>query len=83
MHRRYIRGMAVALLIGSLPLVGGCESAPATGRSFFTGGMTPEKEARIGQQENEKVLKQFAGAALARLKKAISDLNAVLRDVGA
>ncbi len=54
--------MAVALLIASPPVLGGCESAPATGRSFFTGGMTPEKEARIGLRENQKVLKQFAGA---------------------
>ncbi len=62
MRRRYIRGIAVALLIAPLPLLGGCERAPATGRSFFTGGMTPEQEARIGLQENAKVLKQFAGA---------------------
>jgi predicted Zn-dependent protease len=36
--------------------------APGTGRTIFTGGLTPEKEAELGAEENKKVLKEFGGA---------------------
>jgi predicted Zn-dependent protease len=50
----------VGLLI--LPALGACETAPATGRTIFTGGMSAEDEARLGYQEHQKILPQFGGA---------------------
>ena len=42
-------------------LLAGCATAPATGRTFFTGGMSAEDEARLGQQQHEKIVPQFGG----------------------
>lgn len=42
-------------------LLAGCATAPATGRTFFTGGMSAEDEARLGLQEHQKIVPQFGG----------------------
>ncbi|HMA16270.1 MAG TPA: M48 family metalloprotease [Kiloniellaceae bacterium] len=52
------RLVAVTLLL----LLGACATAPGTGRTFFTGGLSEEGEADLGQQEHPKVLAQFGGA---------------------
>lgn len=56
------RFLATSALLGVLAVLSGCETAPATGESFFTGGLTKDKEAALGAQEHEKILKQFGGA---------------------
>ncbi len=58
-HSPLRRSAALILVLAGL---GACAVAPGTGRTIFTGGMTPEEEAAIGFQENEKVLAQFGGA---------------------
>ncbi len=69
--------VAVAALV--VPgLLAGCATAPATGRTFFTGGMSPEDEARLGLQEHEKIVPQFGGvyenAALSAYISSIGNL---------
>ena len=39
----------------------GCEVNPATGRTTFTGLMSPAEEARIGAEQNPEVVKEFGG----------------------
>jgi len=51
--------MAAALVAPGL--LAGCATAPATGRTFFTGGMSAEDEARLGRQQHEKIVPQFGG----------------------
>ena len=55
-----LRGLAAAALL--LPLLAACATAPGTGRSFFTGGLSEEGEADLGHQEHPKVLAEFGGA---------------------
>src|SRR3546814_20960414 len=55
------RGLAAAALL--LPLLAACATAPGTGRTFFTGGLTEEGEADLGRQEHPKVLAEFGGAS--------------------
>ena len=50
-----------ALAFGGLLVVGGCETSPATGRTFFSGGMDAAGEARLGAQEHKKIVPQFGG----------------------
>ena len=54
------RGLLAALLL--LPLLAACATAPGTGRTIFTGGLSEEGEADLGRQEHPKVLAQFGGA---------------------
>lgn len=42
--------------------LGACAKAPGTGRTIFTGGMSPAEERRIGAQEHPKILAEFGGA---------------------
>ncbi len=61
------RAPRALLLSLVLPLVlplalAGCETSPATGRTIFTAGLTPQDEARIGREEHVKVLAEFGGA---------------------
>jgi predicted Zn-dependent protease len=53
------RLIAVAVV---LPLVAACATAPGTGRTIFTGGLSEEGEADLGRQEHPKVLSEFGGA---------------------
>ena len=56
-------GRLVLGLIGLLvlPALSACETAPATGRTFFTGGMSAEREAQLGYQEHQKIVPLFGG----------------------
>jgi len=54
------RGLFAAVVL--LPLVAACATAPGTGRTIFTGGLSEEGEADLGRQEHPKVLTQFGGA---------------------
>ncbi len=67
--------LALALLTAGAVLAG-CETAPATGRAFFTGGMSAEDEVALGAQEHEKIVPQFGGAY------ENPALNAYVRSVG-
>lgn len=49
------------LICGVLITVSACSTNQATGRNQFTGLMPASKEAQIGAQEHEKILKQFGG----------------------
>lgn len=53
---------AQALLLTTGLLLAGCATAPGTGRSIFTGGMSEEREAALGFQEHDKIVEQFGGA---------------------
>src|SRR3546814_1623535 len=72
------RGLAAAALL--LPLLAACATAPGTGRTFFTGGLSDEGEADLGRQEHPKVLAEFGGAyedpELSRYVSSIGDLLA-------
>jgi predicted Zn-dependent protease len=61
MTRYLVRLLATGALALTLALQA-CATAPATGRSIFTGGMTPEDEVRTGRQEHPKILAEFGGA---------------------
>jgi predicted Zn-dependent protease len=45
-----------------LPAVAGCATSPATGETFFTGGLTPEQEKKLGAEQHPKMVEQFGGA---------------------
>ncbi len=56
-----------ALLYGllgllALPALSACETAPGTGRTIFTGGLSAEDESQLGYQEHQKIVPQFGGA---------------------
>ena len=52
---------AVAALALVLLALAACAVAPGTGRTIFTGGLTPEQEAELGAREHKKVLDEFGG----------------------
>jgi predicted Zn-dependent protease len=54
------RGLAAAALL--LPLLAACATAPGTGRTIFTGGLSEQGEADLGRQEHPKVLALYGGA---------------------
>jgi len=43
------------------PSLAGCEVNPATGRTTFTGLMSPAEEARVGAEQHPEVIKEFGG----------------------
>ncbi len=51
---------AFLLCLGSVALAS-CEINPATGRTAFTGFMSPAEELRIGAREHPKLIEQFGG----------------------
>lgn len=59
--RRTLRVCLACLLVALMPLVAGCETAPGTGRTFFTGGMSAKDEIALGAQEHEKIVPEFGG----------------------
>jgi predicted Zn-dependent protease len=65
---------ALALLV---PLLAACATAPGTGRTIFTGGLSEEGEADLGRQEHPKVVAQYGGAyddpELARYVSSVGD----------
>src|SRR3546814_346085 len=56
----HARALAAAVLL--LPLLAACATAPGTGRTIFTGGLSEEGEADLGRQEHSKVLARYGGA---------------------
>jgi predicted Zn-dependent protease len=62
MSPRLTSRLLALLGLAVLPLLSACETAPATGRSIFTGGMSAEQESQLGYQEHQKILPQFGGA---------------------
>ncbi|WP_051609199.1 M48 family metalloprotease [Fodinicurvata fenggangensis] len=56
--RKWLTGLTVAL---ALPLMAGCETAPATGEQIFTGGMTQEREREVGREMHQEAKDQFGG----------------------
>ncbi len=57
-----IRRLLAILGLAALPLLAACETAPGTGRTIFTGGMSAADESRLGYREHQKILPQFGGA---------------------
>lgn len=55
------RSLGLLAILALLPLIGACATSPATGRSFFTGGLSSEDEAQLGAQQHGQVLKEFGG----------------------
>ncbi len=53
-----IAGLFVFAAVVSLP---GCTTNPATGRSSFTGFMSPGEELKVGADEHPKILQEFGG----------------------
>ena len=58
---RTVQIFAALIALVAPGLLAGCATAPATGRTFFTGGMSAEDEARLGLQEHQKIVPQFGG----------------------
>jgi len=75
-HLSSLRGAPPLLAL--LGLLVACATAPGTGRSFFTGGLSQADEAELGAQEHEKIVPQFGGvyedAALAAYVTSIGNL---------
>ncbi|MGE5147052.1 MAG: M48 family metalloprotease, partial [Candidatus Eiseniibacteriota bacterium] len=55
------RAAPLAFLALAGVALAGCEVNPATGRTAFTGLMSPAEEARIGAEQNPEVVKEFGG----------------------
>ena len=62
MTLRFIRNLLVLASVVLASALSGCATAPATGETIFTGGLSQEDEARLGREEHAKILKQFGGA---------------------
>ncbi len=62
MSRRLPRACIAALACALLALATGCATAPATGESFFTGGLSEERERELGAEQHPKMLEAFGGA---------------------
>lgn len=62
MTLRTLRSVFVlTLVLAAGGLTSGCETAPGTGRSFFTGGLSEERAESLGAQEHQKIVPQFGG----------------------
>ena len=59
-HSRHAKALIAAILLAFT--LGACAKAPGTGRTIFTGGMSPEDERKLGAQEHPKILAEFGGA---------------------
>jgi len=73
------RRLAAVLLL-LLHTLAACATAPATGRSFFTAGMSQEDEAKLGAKQHKEIVKEFGGAyqdpALGRYVSSLGTLLA-------
>lgn len=56
----FLRGLFLTLCLGTA--LSGCATAPGTGRTIFTGGLSEEQESEMGRQQHPQILKQFGGA---------------------
>jgi len=72
---KLLRGVLLAVSLGSA--LTACATAPGTGRTIFTGGLTEEQESEMGRQQHPQILKQFGGAyddpALARYVTSVGE----------
>jgi predicted Zn-dependent protease len=57
----WLRCGAILAVVACLGLLAGCATAPATGETIFTGGLTESQEREIGAKEHRKILAQFGG----------------------
>ncbi|MEM7168685.1 MAG: M48 family metalloprotease [Pseudomonadota bacterium] len=57
----FLRKTCASLLVASSLLMAACTTAPGTGRTIFTGGLSEEGEVALGLQEHPKVIAQFGG----------------------
>lgn len=48
-------GLAAALALQ------GCAQSPATGRSIFTGGLSPDDEVKLGREQHPEIVREFGG----------------------
>jgi len=55
------RALPLAVLAMAGLALAGCEVNPATGRTAFTGLMSPAEEARVGAEQHPQVIKEFGG----------------------
>ena len=80
MSRDLWRALLAVLGLIVLPTLSACETAPATGRTIFTGGLSAEDEVQLGYQEHQKIVPQFGGvyedAALSVYISSIGNLLA-------
>ena len=53
--------LGLILALTPAVMLAACETAPATGRSIFTAGLSPAEEARMGRREHDKVVGEFGG----------------------
>ncbi len=58
---RRLRSNLAIVALAVLPALSACETAPGTGRTIFTGGMSAQDEVRLGYQEHRKIVPQFGG----------------------
>ena len=61
MKSRVLNILLAGIALIAPGLLAGCATAPATGRTFFTGGLSADDEARLGRQQHEKIVPQFGG----------------------
>ena len=70
---KLLRGLLIAISLGAA--LTACATAPGTGRTIFTGGLTEEQESEMGRQQHPQILKQFGGPyddpALARYVSSV------------
>ena len=57
-NRRHFCGMCVA---GAAVPLASCSVNPATGRSSFTGLMSPAEERRVGAEQHPQIIAEFGG----------------------
>ena len=62
MSLRRTSRLLTLLGLAALPLLVACETAPGTGRTIFTGGMSVADETQLGYREHQKIVPQFGGA---------------------
>ncbi|MGD1876658.1 MAG: M48 family metalloprotease [Kiloniellaceae bacterium] len=72
--RRIFSPLLAVVLV--LPLLAACATAPGTGRTIFTGGLSEEGEAELGREEHPKVLAEYGGAY------AYPELNRYVTSIG-
>ena len=59
---RFKRPLLALALLAAGPLLSGCSTSEATGRTFFNGGMSAEQEQQVGREQHDKILEEFGGA---------------------
>ena len=79
MNRGKLLAALAVLCLTVAPGLSACATAPATGRTIFTGGLSPEDETRLGRREHEKIVPQFGGVYQAQeLSTYVSSIGNLL-----